>query len=460
MSEGMSSLVRQTNLWRQGVSAGEVRAALRQLFLTGDAASLAEVLRDKECVSEDFVTAPADTEEVNTVHTDEGIKVDDTGETDNTTADADASEHKIESVENEDKIGVTQDKINTSPMQISGSKLWGKNIAQANKCDLCDYVPSKPSNSTIKVHKDAVHFGVTFNCNQCSKVFTTHCNLLKHITEKHNGQKLNCSNCNFNTDSKEKLKYHNEQKHTTVMIKCHVDSCEYSSPNARLMSFHILARHEDKKFHCLMCNKKFHIIAQLKIHIKLRHGGLFCDICFFQPLCIDEFWDHTEQKHGGPGSVYTCSECGFVCPGKLNLKSHIYNHKSDEIKTKRIKSKLSNDANKCDICQYRPKQPSRYVIKQHKEAVHLGIRYPCPYCKDTCTTRSNLLKHVSSKHEGKQIKCIKCSYTTVSQDNLKYHNEKEHLGILYFCEIQSCNYSASCKSTIKAHLKAKHSQNM
>ena len=42
-------------------------------------------------------------------------------------------------------------------------------------------------------------------------------------------------------------------------------------------------------------------------------------------------------------------------------------------------------------------------MKKHREAVHLGMRYPCVSCEYQATGKSSLKRHQKTIHEGKKV---------------------------------------------------------
>ena len=105
------------------------------------------------------------------------------------------------------------------------------------------------------------------------------------------------------------------------------------------------------------------------------------------------------------------------------------------------------------MCDYKPSQPSLKTLKVHKDAVHLGIRYPCPHCDHPCTTKSNLNKHMIDKHERSKVFCKMCPYHAYCESAILTHTKKEHLGLGYDCNIAGCKYSTLQKASIQKHLR-------
>ena len=60
-----------------------------------------------------------------------------------------------------------------------------QNVADnSDKCDLCEYIPSrfsKSSQASIKFHKERVHTGIKYLCPHCEILATTKDNLFRHI---------------------------------------------------------------------------------------------------------------------------------------------------------------------------------------------------------------------------------------------------------------------------------------
>merc|ERR1719233_2675662 len=55
----------------------------------------------------------------------------------------------------------------------------------------------------------------------------------------------------------------------------------------------------------------------------------------------------------------------------------------------------------CDSCPYKTTNGTH--LKKHREAIHLGIKYPCDSCKYQATDKSSLKRHQRTIHEGKKV---------------------------------------------------------
>ena len=313
------------------------------------------------------------------------------------------------------------------------NKSWQTDILEepSVQCDICNYKPNKASKKTIRVHKEAIHFGVKHSCPHCAKTWTTRSNLLKHVATVHSGRSLKCDQCDFSSSSREQLKYHNERIHLKTRYSCKVENCGYIARAAANLNLHHLSTHEEKKFFCLICFERFATILFLKAHIRQNHSGLFCDTCFYQPKTEADLIDHNTANHGGV--FYPCEKCQRACRSKLHLQWHLHaahnKHTEKRIVNRQEKAKANVELCVCDLCGYRPKVPSLFAMKIHKEAVHDGVRYNCPQCDHPCTTRSNLRRHIEKKHDNQRHPCDSCSFTSGNETQLKQHMDEVHLGI-------------------------------
>jgi len=78
-------------------------------------------------------------------------------------------------------------------------------------------------------------------------------------------------------------------------------------------------------------------------------------------------------------------------------------------------------------CKYVAAQ-KRY-LREHRQAIHEGIKYSCDMCDHRATTKSNLTKHKQLKHKMiKFFPCHQCEFTASSVSELT-----QHLG---FCQQQ------------------------
>ena len=79
-------------------------------------------------------------------------------------------------------------------------------------------------------------------------------------------------------------------------------------------------------------------------------------------------------------------------------------------------------------CKYIAAQ-KRY-LREHRQAVHEGIKYPCEMCDHKGSTKSNLKKHILVKHTNEKYPCHQCEYLALSTHDLGNHNSEVHSGFI------------------------------
>ena len=64
----------------------------------------------------------------------------------------------------------------------------------------------------------------------------------------------------------------------------------------------------------------------------------------------------------------------------------------------------------------------------------------------------------SYKIRNKPFKCTICELSYASQGALLNHKKGKHEGILFYCELEDCNFSASQAGNLRTHIMSKHSE--
>merc|ERR1712129_121469 len=88
------------------------------------------------------------------------------------------------------------------------------------------------------------------------------------------------------------------------------------------------------------------------------------------------------------------------------------------------------DAEKVNIpcefsdCNYVAAQ--RRYLREHRQAIHEGIKYPCELCDHKGSTKSNLKKHVQIRHTEEKYPCHQCNHLASSIVTLSEHHENIH----------------------------------
>ena len=119
----------------------------------------------------------------------------------------------------------------------------------------------------------------TFQCKSCDYKTTRKSNkgnMRRHIKTVHlsNSPLFKCPlpGCTFKTQTKGRMRAHNEGKHNGVRFDC--GFCEYQTPYRENLGKHVEARHADEPafaWPCGLCNFKGLNAAELKRHNKIKH---------------------------------------------------------------------------------------------------------------------------------------------------------------------------------------------
>ena len=83
-----------------------------------------------------------------------------------------------------------------------------------------------------------------------------------------------------------------------------------------------------------------------------------------------------------------------------------------------------DDSFACDHCQFSTKNKSN--LKAHRNAKHLGVKYPCDKCDYKASYSNHLRQHKRVKHEGVNFPCDQCTFQTSQKSKLKLHVREKH----------------------------------
>ena len=209
----------------------------------------------------------------------------------------------------------------------------------SDKCDLCGYVPSKPSKATIKIHKDIVHFGVKHYCDHCPQKSTSKSNLSKHIKVCH--PEIQAKTLTKNPFSKSLISTKNpKQKKRKIQWfdgcdknEAHCPCCQQSSKvdniNSELPALKLTNKITNyiETFKCFFCDLVSNDRLSRNIHIEKDHDrkregcdGIWqyqCNYCPYESKRAYLIYKHEGLGHTGSVS-FKCDMCNF----DANKKQH------------------------------------------------------------------------------------------------------------------------------------------
>ena len=117
------------------------------------------------------------------------------------------------------------------------------------------------------------------NQESSAKIEVVRCQLKTAIENKFLSNGIfNCDECTMNFKSFKKIKIHKEYVHKGLLYDC--DQCDYRGIRRNVIS-HKMSKHEELQYHCDQCEYKAARASTIKRHRQLRHEDptYSCDKC-------------------------------------------------------------------------------------------------------------------------------------------------------------------------------------
>ena len=257
----------------------------------------------------------------------------------------------------------------------------------------------------LKQHISISHNNVRNICDICgfqsSKTNAGRAHIIIHKISKHD-YKL-CTKCEYISASQDDITEHELEDHNMIvakMHKCQELKCSFSCNNKRVMKLHQrhhirtqneeIGEHQKEQFE-KECENQNTAIANIN-HLA---GGKISSM----PEEVEQRYTFEEK---GQSNMYSCKECEYQNPKKINIKRHI-------------------------------------------ESKHLGISFPCEQCGYLAQRMPILREHIASVHEKSfRHKCKKCEKSFNSYNALQIHEKSIHQGITYPCTLCRSVFTRPC----------------
>ncbi|XP_073812559.1 uncharacterized protein isoform X4 [Musca autumnalis] len=286
----------------------------------------------------------------------------------------------------------------------------------------------------------------------CGRRFATRKFLAEHIMVHYNPEHFKCKTCNKICRDSTQLEAH-EQTHLPnppeakykKTFQC--EKCSKTFSSKASFEHHMVAKHvprEEFKFECPECKKKFPCEKLLSEHQKDHSSPnkkFVCEICGKALPKLKALYTHKRKVHK-PKKPAQCSYCGKWLATRASMHEHVFNmhtaadkeHRCDICgmcasspsglyQHKRFKHNTQR-THKCTMCEKAFK--TNMILKEHM-ATHTGIGlYKCDHCETTFKHYSSYFTHRKRFHPLEYAKKVKRTQPTAVKEHQLMANDDDH----------------------------------
>ena len=247
----------------------------------------------------------------------------------------------------------------------------------------------------------------------------------------------------------------------SVSRKCHW--CEKILDVFNLKD-HSMRFHHYGNFLCIKCGFKAPFAQDLISHVTDAHKddkglGAFCPSCKVKcPIgeidhhykeCINlKFKKRSRLTHKYDTCNKVCDICGKMFKHKVNYNNHMKTHMRNKI-ANGDEDGINSDGlhHYCDKCGQKFNHPRS--LKMHRLRVHENVKFPCPSCSMTFSSKLRCIQHQRAEHTtDKKYQCKHCPLRNGNLAHLRTH-ERTHEEPKFQCKY--CPKKLSTEQTLVAH---------
>lgn len=200
----------------------------------------------------------------------------------------------------------------------------------------------------------------------------------------------------------------------------------------------------DSSYQCQFCASKFKTYFQLKSHLT-QHKGEQVYKCVLKSCSqtfqkLDQFLEHirTHQEQ----LTYRCHLCSKVFPSLFELGLHQYSHSLCPQQNARKETTVY----RCVKCQSR--YSTQEALEQH--LLTASHSFPCPHCHKVFPCERYFRRHLPTHGVGGRFKCQICKKAFKTEHYLKLHTRIHSGEKPYKCSL--CEATFNRKDKVKRHM--------
>ncbi|KAM6924927.1 zinc finger protein 341 [Xenentodon cancila] len=200
----------------------------------------------------------------------------------------------------------------------------------------------------------------------------------------------------------------------------------------------------DSSYQCQFCASRFKTYFQLKSHLT-QHKGEQVYKCVLKSCSqtfqkLDQFLEHirTHQEQ----LTYRCHLCSKVFPSLFELGVHQYSHCFCPQQSTRRETTVF----RCVKCQSR--YSTQEALEQH--LLNASHSFPCPHCQKVFPCERYFRRHLPTHGVGGRFKCQICKKAFKTEHYLKLHTRIHSGEKPYRCSL--CEATFNRKDKVKRHM--------
>uniref|UniRef100_A0A8D8HDM6 Zinc finger protein 425 n=1 Tax=Culex pipiens TaxID=7175 RepID=A0A8D8HDM6_CULPI len=188
-----------------------------------------------------------------------------------------------------------------------------------------------------------------------------------------------CEFCGKEFSTRTKLKIHRNTHLNISPFKCPMDGCGKSFKSKIGLDEHVAGHTGNYPMSCNVCGKGFVNQSYLTAHLRI----------------------HADEK------TFRCNICKQAT---FKTKKSLIDHKNRHLGLKPFE---------CGQCQ--KVFTNQYLLQQHEQVAHSGVRFPCPECSKSFTCKSYLKVHLRIHQNDRPFVCSICDRGHVTKRDLDVH---------------------------------------